>query len=467
MILAKRPNFVFLLADDLGIRDLGCYGSTFYETPNLDALAARGVRFTDAYAAAPVCSPSRASLLSGKYPARVGVTNYIYGQERGRLMEVPFTDHLPLSERALPKALAEGGYQCWHVGKWHMGAAASVLAHGFARNVGGCHWGHPQGGYFAPFGNPAIDERALPPGVYLDDYLADQAVSLIRGRDPERPFFLNLWFYLVHTPLQAPAELVDKYARKAARLGLDRLDPIAEGERFPCQHKRGERVRRRLLQSEPTYAAMVEMMDRCAGKVLAALEGEGLLEDTLVIFTSDNGGLSTAEGSPTCNLPYREGKGWTYDGGVREPLIAAWPGRIAPGTLTDALFTSPDLYPTLLEAAGLPLLPEQHVDGVSALPALLGREHDRGAIYWHYPHYGNQGGTPACAIREGTDKLIWFFEDDRAELYDLAADPSESRDLSGQRPERAARLREKLATWLRERVRGVIPARNPDWDPDD
>ena len=203
MILAKRPNLVFLLADDLGIRDLGCYGSTFYETPNLDALAARGVRFTDAYAAAPVCSPSRASLLSGKYPARVGVTNYIYGQERGRLMEVPFTDHLPLSERALPKALAEGGYQCWHVGKWHMGAAASVLAHGFARNVGGCHWGHPQGGYFAPFGNPAIDDSVLPPGAYLDDYLADQAVSLIRGRDPERPFFLNLWFYLVHTPLQA------------------------------------------------------------------------------------------------------------------------------------------------------------------------------------------------------------------------------------------------------------------------
>ncbi|MGI6315507.1 MAG: sulfatase [Christensenellales bacterium] len=463
----KRPNILFFLADDLGGRDLGCYGSSFYETPNLDRLAREGVRFTDAYAASPVCSPSRAALMTGKYPARVGLTNYIYGQERGRLMEVPFVDHLPENEKALPAALREAGYQTWHVGKWHLGEERLIYAHGFERNIGGCHWGHPAGGYFAPFRNPVIDDSRVPEGTYLDEWLTDQALTLLRDRDRERPFFLNFWFYLVHQPCQAPEALVEKYRRKAARLGLDKAEALVPGENFPTANKRNERVVRRVLQSDPVYAAMVEIMDSCIGRVVAALEAEGALEETCVIFSSDNGGLSTAEGSPTCNLPLLEGKGWGYEGGVREPLIWRWPGRIPAGTLTPALFTGPDLYPTLLEAAGLPLMPEQHMDGVSLLPALEGRPFDRGAIYWHYPHYGNQGGTPICAVREGKYKLLEFFEDGRLELYDLEEDISESRNLAERLPGVRAGLHALLTAWRDQEVRGAIPVSNPDYDPMD
>jgi arylsulfatase A-like enzyme len=462
------PNIVFLLADDLGWRDLTCYGSTFYETPRLDRLALEGVRFTDAYAACPVCSPSRASLLTGKYPARVGVTNWIYGQERGKLEAVPFLDHLPDGEWTLAEALREGGYQNWHVGKWHLGGAELITQHGFDVNIGGCHWGHPKEGYFAPFHNPAIDDRDIPEGTYLDTYLTDRAIDLIRNRDKNRPFFLNLWFYLVHMPAMAPEALVEKYRRKARKLGLDQVNPIAEGERFPCEHKRNQRVQRRVIQSDPVYAAMVEMMDWNIGRLLDALEAEGLFEDTLVIFSSDNGGLSTAEGSPTCNAPLREGKGWITDGGLREPLIARYPGCVPAGTVTDAVFTSPDLYPTLLDFAGLAPLPQQHVDGVSARPAMEGRPcAPRGPIYWHYPHYGNQGGTPACAVRDGRYKLIEYFEDRHVELYDLICDPSECDDLSLRLPEVRDRLSRMLAAWRDSEVHGKVPARNPDYDPFD
>lgn len=463
----KRPNLLFFLADDFGGRDLGCYGSSFYETPNLDRLAREGMRFTDGYAACPVCSPSRASLLTGKYPARVGLTNYIYGQERGRLMEVPFVDHLPETEKALPAVLRDAGYQTWHVGKWHLGEERLIYAHGFEENIGGCHWGHPAGGYFAPFHNPAIDDSQVPEGAYLDEWLTEQAIKLIRNRDREKPFFLNFWFYLVHVPCMAPEALVEKYRRKAARMGLDKAEALVPGEYFPMEHKRRERVVRRVVQSDPVYAAMVEIMDTCVGKVVAALEAEGIFDDTCVLFSSDNGGLSTAEGSPTCNYPLLEGKGWGYEGGVREPWIWRWPGHIPAETVSSALCTSPDLYPTLLEAAGLPLLPAQHVDGVSLLPALMGQPFDRGAIYWHYPHYGNQGGTPVCAVRRGKYKLLEFFEDNRLELYDLEADISESRNLAEALPEVTRELYALLAAWRDEEVHGTIPERNPNFDPMD
>lgn len=458
-----RPNVIFILVDDLGWRDLGFAGSPFYETPCLDRLAAQGMRFTDAYAAGPVCSPSRASLLTGRYPARVGITDYIGAGVRGRLLEAPYVDALPPSECSLARALAEGGYATWHVGKWHLGGPASFPErHGFDVNIGGCAWGHPHHGHWSPWGIPTLSES--PPGTYLADRLTDEALALLR-QPRDRPFFLNLWYYAVHTPLQAPEHLVDKYRRKARRLGLDRLPALESGEPKPFERAgeaRGRVVRRR-LQSDPVYAAMVENLDANVGRLLRGLEETGQVRNTLVVFSSDNGGLATSEGSPTCNAPLAEGKGWMYDGGMRVPLLVRWPGHVRPGSLCDVPVTGPDLYPTLLDAAALPPRPAQHCDGESLRPLLeergaLGRR----AIFWHYPHYGNQGGTPGSAVRCGDHKLIEFFEDGRVELYDLRADVSESLDLADQRGPLSRELQAMLARW-REDVAARLPQHNPDW----
>lgn len=460
--------------DDLGQRDLSCYGSSFYETPHLDALARQGVLFTDAYAACPVCSPTRASIMSGKYPATVGVTDWIdqyWGVHpcRGKLIDAPYIKELPISETSLATALREGGYQTWHVGKWHLGRAATYPEkHGFDVNVGGCEWGSPSKGYFAPWHIPVLPDHEIPPGTYLTDHLTDRAIELLQNRDPAKPFFLNFWHYAVHTPIQAPADLVAKYKAKAQRLGLDKVQALEEGEYYPFERKKDQRVMRRLIQSDPTYAAMVENMDSNIGRLLAALEVTGQAGNTIVIFTSDNGGLATAEGSPTTNRPLAEGKGWMYEGGTREPLLIRWPGVIGPGTQCSMPVTSPDFYPTLLEAAGLPLRPRQHCDGVSLMPLLrepAGRGgFERGPIFWHYPHYGNQGGTPGCSVREGDYKLIEFFEDHHVELYNLREDISEETDLAQQLPEVTNRLRGMLHDWL-NKVEAKFPVPNPNWMP--
>jgi arylsulfatase A-like enzyme len=265
--------------------------------------------------------------------------------------------------------------------------------------------------------------------------------------------------YAVHTPIEAPEPLVEKYREKAARLGLDKLQQVEIGESFPTEQLRHANVRRRLVQAHPKYAAMIENMDANIGRLLAEVD-----DNTLVIFTSDNGGLATSEGSPTTNRPLAEGKGWMYEGGTREPLIVRWPGRIVPGSVSGALVTSPDFYPTLLEAAGLPLRPEQHVDGKSFLPALQGHaDFDRGPIFWHYPHYGNQGGTPGSSVREGDWKLIEFFEDGRLELYNLREDLGESVNVAQNHPDVTADLHAKLKAW-RERVEAKIPQSNPGWN---
>jgi arylsulfatase A-like enzyme len=452
-----RPNIIVILIDDLGWRDLGCYGSTFYETPQLDRLAAQGMRFTDAYAAAPVCSPTRASLLTGKYPATVGVTDWIGGHGVGRLCDVPYFSHLPRQEVSLARALHEGGYRTWHVGKWHLGSRLTwPTQHGFDVNIGGCEWGHPPT-YFSPYGCPTLADG--PAGEYLTDRLTDEAIALVESED-ERPFFLNLWHYAVHTPIEAPEHLVRKYEEKAERLGLDAIDPFEDGGPMPAWHLADQRIRRRTVQSDPAYAAMIENLDWNIGRLLAALERTGAAENTLVIFTSDNGGLSTSHGSPTSNTPLAEGKGWMYEGGVREPLIARWPGVVPAGSTCDEPVTSPDFYPTLLTVAGLPPRPEQHVDGTSIDPLLRGGAMTREPLFWHYPHYGNQGGTPAAAVRAGDLKLIRFFEDDHVELYDLRADVSEDNDLSATEPAATKRLSRMLDEWL-ERVRALIPAPNP------
>ena len=458
-----KTNILFILMDDLGWRDLACYGSTFYETPVLDRLAAQGMLFTDAYAACPVCSPTRASLLTGKYPATVGVTDYIdwsgsWHPCRGRLVDVPYIKHLPKEEFNLARALGEAGYQTWHIGKWHLGGPEfHPDQQGFDVNIGGYQAGLPEGGYFAPWKIPTLPDTAAP-GTYLTDHLTDEAIRLIRERDPDRPYFLHFAHYAVHTPIQAPEPLVEKYREKAKRLGLDTVDALEIGEVFPTIQKRGQRVVRRRIQSDPTYAAMIESVDTNIGRLLDEVD-----ESTLVIFTSDNGGLATAEGSPTTNRPLAEGKGWMYEGGTREPLIVRWPGKIASGEVSGVTVTSPDFYPTLLEAAGLPLRPEQHVDGVSFLPVLQGEaDFDRGPIYWHYPHYGNQGGTPGSSIRDGDWKLIEFFEDGRLELYNLRNDISEEHDQAEAEPERTARLYGKLTAWRGE-IEAQIPQPNPEF----
>jgi arylsulfatase A-like enzyme len=469
-----KPNILFVLIDDLGWRDLACYGSSFYETPNLDRLAGEGMRLTDAYAACPVCSPTRASLLTGKYPATVGITDYIdwggkWHPQRGRVIEAPYLKGLPTSEVTVAHALREGGYRTWHVGKWHLGGPGRYPTDcGFDVNVGGCEWGMLQNGYFSPWGIPGMADA--PDGTFLTDHLTAAAIDLIRQPDP-RPFFLHLSHYAVHTPIQAPPELVAKYEAKAKRLGLEQGSPLRDGGHFRTERMREAIVRHRVLQSDPTYAAMIENLDANIGRVLAALEDTGQAQNTLVVFTSDNGGLSTGgfwkeECAPTCNLPLQAGKGWMYEGGTREPYIVRWPGRVRPDAVCRLPITSPDLYPTLLQAAGLPLRPAQHVDGVSFLPLLDGDDRfNRGPIFWHYPHYGNQGGSPCSSVRSGRWKLIEFLEDGRLELYDLLADVSETVDVAASHPEVVCGLQVQLASW-RRKTGAKIPKPNPDWKGD-
>jgi arylsulfatase A-like enzyme len=464
----SRPNLIFILMDDLGWRDLSCYGSTFYETPHLDRLAQEGMSFTDAYAACPVCSPTRASILSGKYPATVGVTDWIDWTGRihpakGKLVDVPYLKHLPLEETTIAEVLQAAGYHTWHVGKWHLGGPGFYPGdQGFERNVGGCEWGMPMHGYSSPWGIPTLEDA--PEGTYLTDHLTDEAIKLIRTKSDKKPFFLNLWYYSVHIPIQAKAETIEKYEAKAKAMGLDRLEAFQEGDFFPCQHKKDRRILRRLIQSDPTYAAMVEHVDENIGRLLQAVEEVGQASNTIVLFTSDNGGLATSEGSPTSNRPLAEGKGWMYEGGTREPLIVKWPGVVAPGSRCTVPVTSTDFYPTMLHMAGLDLLPQQHVDGVSLLPLLTGQGTlEREAIFWHYPHYGNQGGTPGSSVRIGDYKLIEFFEKGSVELYHLREDIGEDNNLAEASPGLAEKLKGMLAEW-RTAVEAKIPQPNPEWE---
>jgi len=458
----KRPNILFILIDDLGCRDLTCFGSTFYETPNLDRLCSQGIKFENAYASCPVCSPTRASIMSGKYPARVGTTQYIGGKSEGNLRDVPYLHYLPLEEKSVATALRENGYQTWHIGKWHLGDEPFYPEHhGFDVNIGGCHAGSPGGqGYFAPYSVPIPD---APDGEYLTDRLTHEAIRLIRGKG-DRPFFMHLSHYAVHTPIEAPKDLVQKYERKAVTMGLDKIDCLVIGELMPCLHRKEVHVQRRVIQSNAVYAGMIENLDRNIGRLLAVLDEEGLADDTLVVFTSDNGGLSTSEGSPTCNLPFLEGKGWNYEGGTRVCQMMRWPGVIQPHTACTVPVTSTDFYPTFLEAAGVELIPEQHRDGLSLMPLMKGgNELDREAIYWHYPHYSNQGGTPAAAMVSGEWKLIEFFEDDRCELYNVRTDPSEQCDRSGSEPGRTGQMLASLKAWQRD-VEALIPDVNPEYE---
>jgi len=467
----KKPNILFILADDLGWRDLSCQGSDFYESPVLDRLAEEGVRFTDAYAACPVCSPTRASALTGRYPARVGVTNYIDWRRqrhplKGQVIDAPYVYELPKSEYNLAQALGENGYRTWHVGKWHLGDPEfHPEKQGFDMNIGGNQCGMPIHGYFAPWKLPNLRGEDVPEGTYLDDWLTDRAIDLVQ-RPSDAPFFLNLWYYSVHTPIQAHGEDIRYFREKAESMGLNKENCFEEKDFYPYEERRHQRVPHRMRQSDPVYAAMIYNMDRNIGRVLDALRDTEKLDDTLVVFTSDNGGLSTNGNAPTCNAPLANGKGWVEDGGTRVPLIVRHPRDANAGSVRDTPAITPDLYPTFLELAGMDPLPEQHVDGVSLAPLLRGAHLERGPIFWHYPHYSNCGGHPGCAVRDGDWKLTRLFDTGEKYLFNLREDIGETDNLLEKNPDKLRELAEALNHWL-EDAGALFPAPNPDWSEDD
>ena len=469
---AAATNVVILIADDLGVMDVGFNNpATFYETPRLDALAQQSVRFRNAYSASPVCSPTRSAILTGRHPARTRNTDYFgapnefkeipasyqpardgrFGKLSGRpVLPAPYLGRLDATHVTLAEAFKARGHATMHAGKWHLGPQGSWPEdHGFDVNAGGHTAGGPYGGsgYFSPYGNPKLKDG--PAGEHLPDRLASEAAAFIAA-NRDRPFLLHLAFYSVHTPLMGRPDLVAKYQAKKQRLGLQ-----------PASAPEPPR-RNRTIQEHAVYASMVDAMDQAAGKVLDALDRNRVADDTIVIFTSDNGGLSTSEGSPTSNLPWRAGKGWAYEGGIRVPLLVRWPGKAKAGAVCDAPVVPMDFYPTLLEACGHDPLPGQHLDGVSMVP-LLRNPAEKPAprpLFWHYPHWGNQGGIPFSAIRDGAWKLISFDWRKGSELYHLEQDPGERHDLKAAHPETAARLRRRLDAFLSE-TRALRTTPNP------
>ena len=441
-----RPNVIIFFIDDLGYKDLGCYGADFYETPRLDQLARQSARFTDFYSAHPVCSPTRAALMTGKAPQRVGITQWI---------SQPSHIHLPLAELTIAETFAAAGYETGYIGKWHLGEKDSQLptAHGFSWMKSVNRAGQPAS-YFFPFAGrqrdgvgywdvPDLDQAKE--DDYLTDKITDHAISFI-SQNRDRPFFLCLAHYAVHTPIQSPPALVKEYQEKRAGR------PDASSKEPAVKEKFGALSRPR--QDDAKYAAMVENLDSNVGRVLDRLEEFALAKNTIVVFTSDNGGLTTLRNrvGPTSVRPYRAGKGWVYEGGIRIPTMIRWPGKISPANVGTPGITM-DFFPTLLELAGLDSKPGQHLDGHSLVSALNGRPDkrlDSRFVAWHYPHRHGSGHRPASAIRRGQWKLIHWLEDGQNELYDLSNDEGEQRDLSKQFPGVAEQLSSTLSDWVRE-----------------
>ena len=441
----RGPSFLVILADDLGWADTGVYGSSFYQTPAIDRLASEGLLFTNAYATGPVCSPTRASLMTGKYPTAVQLTNALPSpsEPSGRPLEPPkLSDGLALSETTIAEALRQEGYVTGIVGKWHLGDEEYFPD----RQGFDFVWGVSAFGMVHDYFYPAWTRRhprargvntGLPaegsPGEYLPEKMTREAVAFIE-ENRDRPFFLYLSHYLVHSPIQAKQERVAEYETR-----LEPDDP----------------------QNNPIYAAMVEALDDSVAEILAALDELGLAENTVVLLTSDNGGLHKPDGmfapdGATSNAPLREGKKWIYEGGVRVPLIVRWPGVVEAGSRTDALSASVDLFPTLLDLAGGDLSRHPEVSGVSLASALRGGEIEARELYWHFPHYSG-GQTPAGAVRSGDFKLIELYEEGRApELYNLREDLGETNDLAEQMPEKTAELLGLLRSW-RERESARMP----------
>lgn len=442
-------NVVLIVVDDMGWADAGVYGSSFYETPRIDELAEDGLRFEQFYTASPVCSPTRASLMTGKHPARLDITNWIGGEQSGLLNQAEYARALPLAETTIGEAFRDHGYATGYVGKWHLGPEGYLPnLQGFGFTFAVNHAGQP-GSYFPPYENPNFavtnvpDLAGDPEGAYLTDRLTDVSLEFL-DRHAGDPFFFVLSHYAVHTPLEGEPEVVARYAEKALALGPE-TDAHFESEREAST---------KLRQDHPTYAAMIESTDRSVGRIMDKLVELGIDERTAIVFVSDNGGLSTlmrrSFNQATANVPLRAGKGWLYEGGIRAPLIVRWPGQ-ARGRVIDSPAMSTDLFPTLLDMAGLPLLPDQHLDGISLTDAMRAEiSADSRTLYWHFPHYHGSGNRPSGAVRSGDLKLVEWFEDGSVELYALSADMAERIDLVREQPEEAERLLGLLRAWRSE-----------------
>lgn len=459
----SSPNVLLIIADDYGWADVSANNEEcFYETPALDALAASGANFVHGYAASPVCSPTRASIMSGRYPSRGHMTEW-FSAGPARSMSYLSADRasaLPNQAVTIAEHLRAAGYQTFFAGKWHLGDADRHLPtfQGFDVNIAGSGRGNPgQDGFFAPY-QPFIGLDA-PEGEHLPARLTDETISYLEARDTDRPFLAVLSYYSVHTPLQGRDDLVEKYEARRDALGL--TDAQRFGDEEQVWPDRGDVRPVRVRQDHAVYAAMVEAMDEHIGRLLGAVDRLGLRNDTVVIFVSDNGGLSTAEGSPTANLPLRGGKGWLYEGGIRVPMIARWPGVLDNGRAIKAPAITNDILPTVLDAAGIAM---PQTDGVSFRDLAVNTGADR-PLFFHYPHYGNQGGFPGGAMIDWPWKLIQRYEDGRVHLYDLDADVGESTDLAETMPERVAEMRARFESWLESQDARFLNARPGEAEP--
>ena len=473
----NKPNIVFILTDDLGVMDIGAFNpKTFYNTPNIDKLAAEGMKFTSAYAACNVCSPTRYSIMTGKYPVRSGITNWLAGKRSEKFEPAELNLFMPLEEVTLGEAFKEAGYNTALLGKWHLGNVNEYgpQHQGFDVVSGDVHYIAPSITNLTLPIYPPINQKETNTFVETKTQrVVDDAMLVLDAfKKEDKPFLLYLSFYQVHVPLGASEEYVAPYREKKKELGLqdnETFDFADEEQVHITDKARQTRIR----QNHVTYAGMMTHTDNCVGRVMDKLDELGLRENTVVVFMSDNGGLATAEGSPTSNLPLRCGKGWNYEGGIREPLIVRYPKVVKGGSVCDTPVISTDFYPTLLELADLPLKPQQHLDGVSFVPELVGYyqrlesfgyhkrvSESQRSLFWHYPHYSNQGGFPSSAIRKGDYKLIQRLEDGRVHLYNIKEDVGERNDLAEKMPEKTAELQKELFQWYKDTGARFLQSKN-------
>tara|TARA_B100001175_G_C19514506_1_gene646329 strand:+ start:5906 stop:7474 length:1569 start_codon:yes stop_codon:yes gene_type:complete len=482
----KSPNVIFFLVDDIGWSDVGCYGSEFYETPNIDKLASEGVRFTDAYSACHVCSPTRASILTGKYPASLNLTDWLPGRRNfsfQKLKNVEINQYIPYDISTLPKMLKNNGYKTAIIGKWHLGEDDdSTLKQGFDSHLPDWNKGWPKEGYYFPYGMKGLEVGDE--GEYLTDRLTDEAIKYIE-HNKETPFFLYLSHFAVHDPIEGRKDLVKKYSNKLkgndppggepfiletnpdekksiTRIELDSLLEDNKYKGYKIFSNGSVKIKQH--QDNVEFAGMVESMDESLGRIMKKLKELELDQNTVVIFYSDNGGMSAAnfyfpdreiskkeidKAFSTSNLPLRGGKGWMYEGGIRVPLIIKWPVKGLQGVVSNVPVTSPDFFPTIIEMIGLEAENNNQKEGISMVPLLKGDQKlEREAIYWHFPHYSNHGNqSPGGVIRSGDYKLLEYYENNTIQLFNLAEDPGEQNDLSTKEPERVNKLRLLLTNW--------------------